>query len=74
MTDKTEAKEQKVEHKVGLHRYATAGSNRDYVIIGAPRVQGDRWVTVSHIGGGQVAAFPGERFEREFWIPNLAAE
>lgn len=63
--------DQKIEHKVGIHRYAPAGSLKpDYVVVGAPRIQGQRWVTVSHIGGGPIAAYPETRFEQEFWVPN----
>lgn len=77
MSDTTEAKAEKkpLEHKVGAHRYAAAGTvDEVYVVIGAPRIQGKRWVTVSHINGGPVAAYPEDRFEREFWVPNPPAE
>lgn len=63
----------KIEHKVGLHKYAVSGSLVEaYVVVGAPRVQGQRWVTVASRWGGPVAAYPEDVFERDFWVPNPA--
>ncbi|AXC37934.1 hypothetical protein SEA_JACKO_76 [Microbacterium phage Jacko] len=64
-----------IEHKIGLHRYAMNGTTDDgYLVIGAPRVRGDRWVTVAHEKGGQVASWPEKLFETLFWIPNPTVE
>lgn len=74
MSDKAEKKEEKkaaLEHKVGLHNYAAAGSrDENFIIIGAPTVRGKRWVTVSHKLGGMIKSFPEEIFLRRFWVPN----
>lgn len=64
-----------IEHKIGLHRYAMNGTTNDgYVVIGAPRVRGERWVTVAHETGGAVASWPESLFETLFWIPNPTVE
>lgn len=78
MTDKSEKNDEKkpnLEHKVGLHEYAVAGGTvPEYVVVGAPRVRGKRWVTVSHKQGGPVAAWPEDLFEKHFWVPNPTEE
>lgn len=67
---KQDDKPKEIEHKVGLHSYARMGFTApDWVIIGAPRVNNERWVTVSHKLGGPIHSYPEHRFVMEFWIP-----
>lgn len=70
MTDTaTKNEEKKVEHKVGEYIYAQRGiSVGHYVIIGAPRVKGVRWVTIASIYGGGIASYPEDIFDQQYWI------
>lgn len=58
--------------KIGERRYRTVGSTNGlvYVIIGSPRVKGERWLTVAPEDGGLTASYPESQFLNHFWEPN----
>lgn len=60
-----------IEHKVGQQKYARVGETaEDYLVIGAPRVNGTRWLTLASRFGGPIASYPEESLGDHFWVPN----
>lgn len=56
--------------KIGERKYAPAGSKIPlFVIVGAPRLGKERWVTIAPAVGGVLASYPEEFFRKEFWDP-----
>lgn len=54
--------------KIGERRYLMVGGfGQYYLIIGAPRVGGERWVTVAPVGGGPMASYPEAEFRAGFY-------
>lgn len=62
--------EARSEIKVGEGVYAPRGFAAEVgllkVIIGAPRLKGERWVTIAGVQGGQLHSFPESVFEEKF--------
>lgn len=66
------SEEKKAEHKVGENLYAQRGNTSStFLIVGAPRVKGERWVTIAPSLGGLLQSFPEEEFERSYWSVGL---
>lgn len=60
-----------IEHKVGKQKYARVGwTADDFVIVGAPRVNNERWVTLASRFGGPLESYPEEFLGDHFWVPN----
>lgn len=67
----SDEKKAELEHKVGLHNYASVGNTEEnFIIVGAPMVRGKRWVTVGYKWGGPLQSFPEEIFLQRYWVPN----
>lgn len=63
-----EKKIEKTEHKVGEKLYAQRGNTSNiFLIVGAPRVKSERWVTIAPTQGGLLQSFPEDEFERSYW-------
>lgn len=62
------SEEKKTEHKVGEKLYAQRGNTSNiFLIVGAPRVKSERWVTIAPTQGGLLQSFPEDEFERSYW-------
>lgn len=57
--------------KIGERSYAFTGSRYPrFLIVGSPRVKGERWLTVAPEDGGVLASYPEATFFQHFWEPN----
>ena len=57
--------------KIGQDIYArrgySANSQNAFIVIGRPTVDGEKWVTIATLGGGDTQSFPPGAFESLYW-------
>ncbi|AXC36301.1 hypothetical protein SEA_MUSETTA_79 [Microbacterium phage Musetta] len=57
--------------KIGERAYTRVGGKTPlYVIVGSPRLKGERWLSLAPKDGGPMYAVPEATFFQHFWEPN----